>query len=133
MRIGEGRTAEILRNLCLRVFEQNPDRWESLVERVEKLFGATLGEPRYVEESGEIAMGYCERGTSFDLSASGRGLQQTLLILAYMHANPRAVILLDEPDAHLEVLRQRQIYGLITEVASDSGNQILRPATPRCF
>ena len=125
VRIGEGRTAEVLRNLCFRVVDERPDRWESLVARIEALFGATLDRPRYVEERGEIAMGYRERGVALDLSSSGRGLQQTLLILAYMYANPGAVILLDEPDAHLEILRQRQIYGLITEIASDSGNQII--------
>ena len=125
VRIGEGRTAEVLRNLCFRVLHERPDRWESLVMRIEALFGVTLDEPRYVEERGEVAMGYRERGVALDLSSSGRGLQQTLLILAYMYANPGAVILLDEPDAHLEILRQRQIYGLITEVASDSGNQII--------
>ena len=125
VRVGEGRTAEILRNLCFRVLDQNPDRWESLVSRIHALFGVTLCKPRYVEERGEIAMEYRERGITLDLSSSGRGLQQTLLILAYMHANPGAVILLDEPDAHLEILRQRQIYGLITEVALDNGNQII--------
>ena len=124
-RVGEGRTAEVLRNLCFRVAAGRPDRWESLVARIEALFGMTLDEPRYVEERGEITMGYREHGVALDLSSSGRGLQQTLLILAYMYANPGAVILLDEPDAHLEILRQRQIYGLITEVASDSGNQII--------
>ena len=125
VRTGEGRTAEVLRNLCFRVLDEMPERWDSLVMRIEALFGVTLDEPRYVEERGEIAMGYHERGVALDLSSSGRGLQQTLLILAYMYANPGAVILLDEPDAHLEILRQRQIYGLITEVASDSGNQII--------
>ena len=125
VRIGEGRTAEVLRNLCFRVLHERPERWDSLVMRIEALFGVTLDEPRYVEERGEVAMGYRERGVALDLSSSGRGLQQTLLILAYMYANPGAVILLDEPDAHLEILRQRQIYGLITEVASDSGNQII--------
>ena len=125
VRIGEGRTAEVLRNLCFRVIDQRPDRWKTLVTRIEDLFGVTLDEPRYVEERGEITMGYRERGITLDLSSSGRGLQQTLLILAYMYANPGAVILLDEPDAHLEILRQREIYRLITEVASDSGNQII--------
>ena len=42
-----------------------------------------------------------------------------------MYANPGAVLLLDEPDAHLEILRQRQIYGLLTEVARESGSQII--------
>ena len=32
---------------------------------------------------------------------------------------------LDEPDAHLEILRQRQIYNLITRVAAENGNQII--------
>ena len=89
------------------------------------LFGSELAEPRYVEERGEIVMGYREHGTNLDLSSSGRGLQQTLLILAYMYANTGAIILLDEPDAHLEILRQSQIYKLITDVAQERGNQII--------
>ena len=125
VRVGEGRTAEVLRNLCFRILEDDRDRWASLVERIEALFGVELDRPRYVEERGEVTMGYRERGSLLDLSSSGRGLQQTLLILAYMYANPGAVILLDEPDAHLEILRQRQIYGLIAEVAAESGSQII--------
>ncbi len=125
VRIGEGRTAEVLRNLCFRILERSPDRWESLAERIEALFAVEIEKPRYIEERGEIAMGYRERGSVLDLSSSGRGLQQTLLILAYMYDNPGAVILLDEPDAHLEILRQRQIYRLITDVASENGSQII--------
>ena len=125
VRVGEGRTAEVLRNLCFRIFQEKPDKWNFLTEQIRKLFDANLGEPRYVQERGEITMGYQERGADLDLSSSGRGLQQTLLILAYMYANPNSVILLDEPDAHLEILRQRQIYHLINEVASNSGNQII--------
>ena len=125
VRVGEGRTAEVLRNLCFRVMEERPDKWEALAGRIESLFGAKLEPPRYVEERGEIVMEYREHGITLDLSASGRGLQQTLLILAYMHANPGSVILLDEPDAHLEILRQRQIYQLITESAQESGSQII--------
>ena len=60
-----------------------------------------------------------------DLSSAGRGLQQTLLLLARLYANPRTVLLLDEPDAHLEVLRQRQIYQLLTAVAARQGSQIV--------
>ena len=125
VRVGEGRTAEVLRNLCFRILDDSPNEWESLVDQIRSLFGADLDKPRYVEERGEITMGYREHGSALDLSSSGRGLQQTLLILAYMYANPGAVILLDEPDAHLEILRQRQIYRLITEVASNRGNQII--------
>lgn len=125
VRIGEGRTAEVLRNLCFRILTENPDQWTLLVDQIAALFGAELDKPRYVEERGEIMMGYREHGVSLDLSSSGRGLQQTLLILAYMYANPGAIILLDEPDAHLEILRQRQIYQLITKVADERNTQVI--------
>ena len=125
VRIGEGRTAEVLRNLCFRIHEEEPDRWTALREDVRRLFGSELDAPRYVAERGEIAMSYREQGARLDLSSSGRGLQQTLLLLAYMYANPGSVLLLDEPDAHLEILRQRQIYRLLTDVARTSGSQII--------
>ena len=125
VRVGEGRTAEVLRNLCFRVLDENPDRWNEMARQIEALFGAALDKPRYIEERGEIAMDYREDGVRLDLSASGKGLQQTLLILAYMYANPGAVILLDEPDAHLEILRQRQIYRLLSDTAKESGSQVI--------
>jgi hypothetical protein len=125
VRIGEGRTAEVLRNLCHKVHTENEDRWLKIVNSIQSLFGSELHQPQYVPERGEIVMSYTERGIRLDLSCSGRGLQQTLLLLAYMYANPGAVLLLDEPDAHLEVLRQRQVYRLLTDVATENGNQII--------
>ncbi len=128
VRIGEGRTAEVLRNLCYRIQEENPGGWREIAGRIDDLFGARLDPARYIAERGEITMSYREgdeRGAVLDLSSSGRGLQQTLLILAYLYANPGAALLLDEPDAHLEILRQRQIYQLITETAERNGSQII--------
>lgn len=125
VRIGEGRTAEVLRNLCYRIHEERPDSWEKTGAYIRKLFGADLDAPRYVTERGEILMTYREQGVRLDLSSSGRGLQQTLLLIAYMFANPGAILLLDEPDAHLEFLRQRQTYDLINDVARENGNQII--------
>ena len=125
VRIGEGRTAEVLRNLCFRICEGQPSLWNDLVKQIENLFGSKLRPPRYIAERGEIAMTYHEHGAELDLSSAGRGLQQTLLLLAYMYANPGSVLLLDEPDAHLEILRQRQIYRLLTDVARASDSQII--------
>ena len=42
-----------------------------------------------------------------------------------MYANPGAVLLLDEPDAHLEILRQRQTYQMLTDTAEGTGSQII--------
>ena len=125
VRIGEGRTADVLRNLCLEVLERESSDWDGVVQQIRDSFGVELNEPTYVAERGEVSMTYRERGCEFDLSSSGRGLQQTLLILAYMRLNPGSVLLLDEPDAHLEILRQRQIYRLISEAASASQTQII--------
>ena len=125
VRVGEGRTAEVLRNLCFRVHEERPEEWLRLVGAVQALFGAELRPPKYVAGRGEIEMSYRERGIELDLSSSGRGLQQTLLLLAYMYAHPGAVLLLDEPDAHLEILRQRQTYRLLTDTAARTGGQII--------
>ena len=124
--IGEGRTAEVLRNLCHQVARSEPAKWSSIVRRIERLFHVTLEEPSYRPERGELTMEFREgRGPALDLSCSGRGLQQTLLLLSYLAANPRSVILLDEPDAHLEILRQRQVYEILSEAAREDESQVV--------
>ena len=125
VRIGEGRTAEVLRNLCYQI-SLDEKKWEELCEKISNLFGVQLDKPDYIQERGEITMSYREKSNvRLDLSSSGRGLQQTLLLLAYVMANPGSVLLLDEPDAHLEILRQRQIYQVLTELAREHGSQIV--------
>ncbi|MGD8451812.1 MAG: AAA family ATPase [Phycisphaerae bacterium] len=126
--IGEGQTAQVLRNLCYQIQSQadSQNDWQALVKAIRSLFGVELLSPEFSVERGEITMAYEERdGTHLDLSSSGRGLQQTLLLLAHLYANPRTVLLLDEPDAHLEILRQRQIYNLLKETAEKQGSQII--------
>lgn len=127
VRIGEGRTAEVLRNLCHLIHtNSDPSGWKQLCDQMEKLFGVRLIEPVYVSERGEVEMSYrTHKEIQLDLSASGRGMQQTLLLFAHLIANPGAVLLLDEPDAHLEILRQRQIYEELVDVARDSGGQVI--------
>jgi len=127
VRIGEGRTAEVLRNLCYRLLEfDGGNRWNTLKNKISSLFyGTELEEPRYIQERGQITLCYREHGVRMDLSCSGRGLQQTLLLLAFLYSNRGAVLLVDEPDAHLEILRQQQIYQVLTEVAREQGNQII--------
>jgi ABC-type transport system involved in cytochrome c biogenesis ATPase subunit len=124
--LGEGQTAQVLRNLCFQIHEKDEQIWGELNGRIKKLFGVSLIVPDYIQERGEITMSYEEQnGTRLDIASSGRGLQQTLLLLAHLYANPGTVLLLDEPDAHLEVLRQRQTYQLLTEVANQQGSQII--------
>lgn len=126
--LGEGQTAQVLRNICSQLHTQSksPNKWIEVSEHIKRLFGVDLLPPEYIRERGEITMAYKEpSGVQLDLSNSGRGLQQTLLLLAHLYANPGTVLLLDEPDAHLEILRQRQIYQLISRVADSQNSQII--------
>lgn len=125
--IGEGQTAQVLRNLCWQLYSREDRKaWARLVGKVQELFDIRLNAPEYIEERAELALTYKERsGIELDLSSSGRGCQQVMLLLSYMLANPGAVLLLDEPDAHLEILRQRDVYNLLTELAAETGSQII--------
>ncbi len=125
--IGEGQTAQVLRNLCWQLSSSDGKQaWKILVEHVDTLFHIRLNEPVYIKERSELVLSYRERnGVELDLSSSGRGCQQVVLLLSFLLANPGSVLLLDEPDAHLEILRQRDVYNLITEVAASNGSQII--------
>ncbi len=125
--IGEGQTAQVLRNLCHNLAENKEHEWRKVQRHIQEQFGVRLNEPEYIAERGEITMSYSEPPStaSLALSSSGRGLQQTLLLLAYLYANPKSVLLLDEPDAHLEILRQRENYRLLSDIAHEVGSQII--------
>lgn len=123
--IGEGQTAQVLRNMCHRIAEQ-PDLWEDLTERIRGLFGVDLLPPVYDPGRGEIYLHYRTRDQAkLDISSAGRGFQQCLLLLCHLYANPGSVLLLDEPDAHLEILRQRQIYQTLIDLAQQHDSQIV--------
>ena len=48
VRIGEGRTAEVLRNLCYQI-SLDEKKWEELCEKISNLFGVQLDKPDYVQ------------------------------------------------------------------------------------
>jgi energy-coupling factor transporter ATP-binding protein EcfA2 len=123
--IGEGRTAEVLRNLCYNVYEQKT-HWKALVDHMDTLFHIKILPPVYLAGRGEIRMSYQEsNGIELDISSGGRGMLQMLLLLAFLYDNPATVLLLDEPDAHLEIIRQREVYELLTTITRRMGSQLI--------
>ncbi|GAB2583594.1 ATP-dependent nuclease [Spirosoma areae] len=133
-RLGEGRTAEVLRNICYSILhpesrvqaaEIAQTSWKSLSTAIKKMFGASLQEPEYIRTTGLLQFEYTENNIRYDISSGGRGFQQTLLLLAYMYAHPGTTLLLDEPDAHLEVIRQREAFQLINTVANETQSQLI--------
>lgn len=124
--LGSGRSGEVLRNLCYSVGEMEDGSWESIVGDMDSLFGVKLGAPTFVRQLGTVEIDYVDAfGARLPLTSAGLGMQQTLLLLTYLYRNRHSVLLLDEPDAHLEILRQRQTYQKLTEVARKNGCQIV--------
>lgn len=134
MLVGQGKAGDILRNLLLEVAEaQDGQDWQRLVEIVEDVFGYRLLKPAY-SGAPYITCQYLKglpKGNNLgglpplDVSTTGSGFHQVLLILAFMFARPSSLILLDEPDAHLHVLLQKQLYDILRGLCHERKGQLL--------
>ena len=122
--LGQGRTADVLRNLCLSVVKSSPQDWQRIVTLMNRLFNAKLETPQETAR-GSIALTYRQPDVKdlLDISSAGRGFLQMLLVFAYLYSHKGSVLLVDEPDAHLEILRQKQVYVLLRDIASENGSQ----------
>lgn len=134
LEIGRGKPGDILRNLLLEVSD-DPVAWEALVRDVQELFRVTLQRPEYEESLPFILCEYLDGVprdaklksglTKYDIASGGSGLHQVLLLLSLFYARPASVLLLDEPDAHLHVILQRQIYDRLRSVANRRSCQLI--------
>lgn len=124
--LGQGRTADVLRNLCLSVVKSSAEDWQRIVELMRRLFNVVLDVPQETARGG-IALQYRQPGVkeALDVSSAGRGCLQMLMVFAYLYSHKRSVLLVDEPDAHLEILRQKQVYVLLRDIASENGSQVV--------
>lgn len=125
--LGQGQTAQVLRNLCLMVAKsEQAEDWPRVRQIMQRLFAVELGDPQE-NVRGSIDLKYRQPGVKelLDVSLAGREFQQMLLIFAYLFSHKRSVLLVDEPDAHLEVLRQKQVYVLLRDIASQNESQAI--------
>ncbi|MEW6359498.1 MAG: AAA family ATPase [Planctomycetota bacterium] len=131
--IGQGKPGDILRNLLLEVHENAPDGWKALCKDVKEIFGHHLLPPKYEGRPfilAEYLPGIPARGkknglSELDVSSAGSGFHQVLLLLGFLYARPSTVLLLDEPDAHLHVILQKQIYDRLRRLAAERGSQLI--------
>ena len=122
--LGLGRPGEVLRNVLA---EANRDEraWSALKESISKLFDYQLLPP---DTSGaHILAEYtmAKGGPRLDIASAGSGFQQILMLLAFLHTRQGAVLLLDEPDAHLHVILQDAIYHELRSVAARQRSQLI--------
>ncbi len=122
--LGQGRPGEIIRNLLVEA-HQSETAWRDLTASMQRLFGCEVLPP---DASGadiiaEYQMGGSE--TKLDIASAGSGFQQVLMLLTFLNTRPGAVLLLDEPDAHLHVLLQDAIYSELRSVAARQQSQLI--------
>lgn len=134
MLIGQGKAGDILRNLLLEVSERHGGKeWAELESIIERVFNYRLLKPAY-GGTPYITCQYLKgvpTGRGFgglpplDVSTTGSGFHQVLLILAFLYARPSTLILLDEPDAHLHVLLQKQLYDILRSLCHQRKSQLV--------
>lgn len=123
--IGQGRPGEIIRNLLLEVSQANK-YWDKLKEEIKEIFGIELQRPQYSIGQPFIVCEYrVQRRRPLDISNIGSGSLQVLMLLAFFYARPATILLLDEPDAHLHIILQREVYDILRKAAQERDCQLL--------
>lgn len=132
--IGQGKAGDILRNLLYEVYTQEDKKsWEHLCVQIEEIFGYRLLPPEYegrpfilCEYLRGVPKGKFKNGLpQLDIASAGSGFHQVLLLLGFFYARPSSVLLLDEPDAHLHVVLQKQIYDRLRSIATKRSCQLV--------
>jgi len=131
--IGQGKPGDILRNLLLEVAQNKPEEWKQLCQDIKEMFGDKLIPPVYegrpfilCEYQPAIINRERKRGLpKLDISCAGSGFLQVLMLLGFFYARPASILLLDEPDAHLHVILQKQIYDRLREISRSHDCQLL--------
>lgn len=124
--VGQGRPGEVLRNLLLDA-SGDESLWTLLGDHIRTLFDVELLRPEYGGGAPYIVCEYRSRpgARPLDIANAGSGFLQVLLLLAFFYAREGTLLLLDEPDAHLHVILQKEVYDVVRQVASDRGSQLL--------
>ena len=121
--LGEQKPGEVVRNLLLQVSKGNA--WQKVAEAVNRLFGVELLAPQSV--GGQIVCEYRHGAAApqFDLLNAGAGMQQVVMLLACLYWRRGAVVLVDEPDAHLHVFLQDTIFAELRKAAAETKSQLV--------
>ncbi len=121
--LGQGKPGDMLRNLLVEAHQSAA--WDRLRDSIRRLFGYELEPPNAT--GAHIVAEYRSTvgGPRFDIASAGSGFQQVLMLLAMLTTRPGAVLLLDEPDAHLHMILQDAIYSELRSTAARTGSQLI--------
>jgi hypothetical protein len=122
--LGQAKPGDVLRNLLVEA-NASETAWPALRRSIRQLFGVELLPPDPTGAHIVAEYQLVEGGPRFDIASAGSGFQQVLMLLTFLHTRPAAVLLLDEPDAHLHVILQDQICGTLRRVAAEQRSQLI--------
>lgn len=130
--LGLGRPGEVLRNLLTEAYsgplEFGP-AWDSIQASIGKLFGYELLPPdasgAHIRAEYRVTNVEGVARPNLDIASAGSGFQQVLMLLAFLNTRRGAVLLLDEPDAHLHIILQDAIYHELRTVAARQHSQLI--------
>lgn len=121
--LGQGKPGDMLRNLLVEAHQSAS--WDRLQDSIARLFGYRLEPPNAT--GAHIVADYrsITAGPTLDIASAGSGFQQVLMLLTMLNTRPGAVLLLDEPDAHLHLILQDAIYGELRTTAARMKSQLI--------
>ena len=110
---------------CSRNHTETKRRGKRCRQRSASCFGYRLLPPD--TSAAHIVAEYetAEQGAPLDIASAGSGFQQVLMLLAFLNTRRNAVMLLDEPDAHLHMILQDAIYHELRSTAARHGSQLI--------
>src|SRR4030066_1121710 len=122
--LGQAKPGEVIQNLLV-LAKHSETAWRALTESIKRLFGYELIPPD--ETGADILAEYrhAPGEKELDIASAGSGFQQVLMLLTFLHTRPAAVLLIDEPDAHLHLILQDAIYGELRSAAMEKRSQLI--------
>jgi len=124
--IDAGLTNNVLINMCY-ILSHDINKWNGVKDLMKLMFQIELNLPQYDETLGTVSLTYKTHlhKTELPISLAGTGQQQILALLVFFGYQKDSVLMFDEPDAHLESLRQRQVFNLLKHLAESNNNQLI--------
>lgn len=131
--VGEGRPGEILRTLLVELYEKHQKKWKDLQKELKELFQVQLDAVDYNPNTdADIALYFrhilpdgSNKGPRLEISNGGSGFLQFLLLASFLSVRSESVLLVDEPDSHMHVFLQREMYKWLEKTAGQNNCKLI--------
>lgn len=121
--VASGRHNEIIRNYLLQL---TPDQQTELTALLSRYFQAHIDSPSFDDQKDQfISTVYTSDDGAHDLYSAGGGFLQIVEVLAFIFQGSPGVVLLDEPDSHLNSSLQHAFIDILEGLATRRHFQVI--------